>query len=106
MEPIVGNEKQEEIIQKLGALANQRFPQIGLYPFKGLFRVSIGEALKSSTYKNLKDLWKQVPRARSEFFDQVLKESKPLLEEQGLSVEDVEDLVRGVRDESDAKEAE
>jgi len=97
MEPIVGNEKQEEIIQKLGALANKLFPQIGLYPFKGLFRVSIGEALAKSTYSDLKNIWEQEASARSRFFDRVLKQSEPLLREQGLSVEEVEKLCGELR---------
>jgi len=94
MKAIVGNERQEEIIMSLGMLANQLFPEIGLYPYKGLFRASIKRTLAKTPFTDLKELVEQDVETRKNFFDSMIDESKEMLLDQGLLEKDIDVLTQ------------
>ncbi len=88
-EPIVGSDGQETIIKGLAERANECFPQIGFYPYKGLIRVAIRHAMNHSPFHALKELALRRIEERVHFFHLMLDEAEPIMLDQGLLEEDV-----------------
>ena len=97
MDPILGNTYQEKKIAEISTLANELFPQIGVHLFMGMFRMSIRSALAQNENAGWQEIHRHPPSMRKAFFDRILEASRGLLQEEGLSKDEVEALFHELR---------
>ena len=101
MTAIVGSKKQEGKITELGMFANQLFPDIETMIFKGAFRYGIRSALEKSRYAAWEEVAGQHPMLRKSFFQSILDESAPHLQNIGLDEKGIEILIRKLKEKNE-----
>jgi hypothetical protein len=93
MNSVVGNQRQEEKIARLGTLAHEMFPEFGVLVFKGAFRHGLRDVLRQREIDEWQQVIDQPIPERRRFFHDVLQTSIPRLETIGLTRDQIKTLI-------------